>query len=611
MKSDVAQSLRRECARLPSMPGYDEDLLKAIARLPFHLIVSINPDTFLSDTFYKFGVKHRFSHYRKGNRPSDAVAPPTREEPLIYNLTGSVLEDESSILDYEDLFSLIGSSLGAAGLPAGFRSAMEKIRTYIFMGFNFEKWHTQLMLRILCGKVGYRKYAGPHELGADTRIFLTNQFKIEFWDPKEGVFYPFLSNRPPPTWIPTCKTPAGLFCGICWKNHWNWKKPTSSGKFRMRNTPRRWPVWRLSRTAVRRKTCLREQESETHAELVHFFQQKALAGTLWTAFKSSKITAGRQIFLVFDQFEEFFSYPPEAQVQFRQQLSELLYIRIPQAVRDQMTNLDRTTKSLLHSPLWVHALFAVRSDRMHLLNSLQEELPEILQNRYELKALSATQAEAAIVRPARLSNPSFLLKNPFEYEPVALKKILFELSKARETGQELEVQSPIEAFQLQIVCQTIEQNLIARTIQLHGAQPDLVTESDLPEFEQIYEQYYADKLTDLPADLDRRTAHILLEEELVIGEELADARRISMDKDLLKDTMLQNHHLVVSAELLAYLENKFLIRREIIGGRIHYEVIHDVLLPPILKSRDTTRRGSRKNGPPRWSKPSKWRPSNG
>lgn len=335
--------------------------------------------------------------------------------------------------------------------------------------------------------------------------------------------------------------------------------------------------------------CLREQESETHAELVHFFQQKALAGTLWTAFKSSKITAGRQIFLVFDQFEEFFSYPPEAQVQFRQQLSELLYTRIPQAVRDQMTNLDRTTKSLLHSPLWVHALFAVRSDRMHLLNSLQEELPEILQNRYELKALSATQAEAAIVRPARLSNPSFLLKNPFEYEPVALKKILFELSKARETGQELEVQSPIEAFQLQIVCQTIEQNLIARTIQLHGAQPDLVTESDLPEFEQIYEQYYADKLTDLPADLDRRTAHILLEEELVIGEELADARRISMDKDLLKDTMLQNHHLVVSAELLAYLENKFLIRREIIGGRIHYEVIHDVLLPPILKSRDTTR----------------------
>lgn len=188
VKSDVAQSLRRECARLPSMPGYDEDLLKAIARLPFHLIISINPDTFLSDTFYKFGVKHRFSHYRKGNRPSDEVAPPTREEPLIYNLTGSVLEDESLILDYEDLFSLIGSSLGAAGLPAGLRSAMEKIRTYIFMGFNFEKWHTQLMLRILCGKVGYRKYAGPHELGADTRIFLTNQFKIEFWDPKEGDF---------------------------------------------------------------------------------------------------------------------------------------------------------------------------------------------------------------------------------------------------------------------------------------------------------------------------------------------------------------------------------------------------------------------------------------
>lgn len=188
VKSDLAQSLRTECYKLSQMPGYDETVLKNIARLPIHLVISINPDTFLSDTFHKYGIRHRFSHFRKGERPSDEVAVPTREEPLIYNLGGSVLEDESLVLDYEDLFSLIGATLGASGLPNGLRTALEKIRTYIFLGFNFEKWHTQVMLRILCGKAAYRKFAGPHQVSDETRTFLTHQFKIEFWDEQAGSF---------------------------------------------------------------------------------------------------------------------------------------------------------------------------------------------------------------------------------------------------------------------------------------------------------------------------------------------------------------------------------------------------------------------------------------
>jgi hypothetical protein len=188
VESDLAQSMRNECYRLPTMQGYNEDLLKTIARLPIHLIISTNPDTFLSDTFFKYGVTHRFSHYRKGERPSDDVAPPTREEPLIYNIGGSVLEDESLVLDYEDLFSLIGSTLGSSGMPDGLRTALEKVRTFIFLGFNFEKWHTQIMLRILCGKMGYRKFAGPHDVTENTRVFLSNQFKIDFWNNQHGDF---------------------------------------------------------------------------------------------------------------------------------------------------------------------------------------------------------------------------------------------------------------------------------------------------------------------------------------------------------------------------------------------------------------------------------------
>lgn len=320
-----------------------------------------------------------------------------------------------------------------------------------------------------------------------------------------------------------------------------------------------------------------------------FFQQNNLHRSFWTAFKSSKTAGSHRIFLVFDQFEEFFSYPPDAQARFRQEISELLYTRIPQSVRDLMVDLDRDRKRLLHQQLDIHALFIIRSDRIHLLNSMREELPAILQTRYELKALNEQQARDAIVRPAQLRDPAFLLKEPFSYEPVALAKILSELSKPPESLFAPEEQRSIEAFQLQIVCQTIEQNLINRTKKAKGVQPVIVGEADLPDFGQIYEQYYTDKLANLPDTESRRVAHLLLEEVMVLGDDMSNIRRVSMDKDLLEETMQRNHRLTVSQDLLNYLEDKFLIRRETIGGRVHYEVSHDVLLAPLLKSRDEAR----------------------
>ena len=329
--------------------------------------------------------------------------------------------------------------------------------------------------------------------------------------------------------------------------------------------------------------------NDINPNLQAFFEQKNLGNTLWSTFKTSNLAAKQRVFLIFDQFEEFFSYPSDEQVLFRQQLSELLYTRIPQAVRDAMSDLGRAEKSQLHRPLEVHTIFAIRSDRMHLLNSMREELPAILQTRYELKALTELQAEAAIVRPAQLTGDQFLLRQPFVYEPSALHKIISELSKANPNTTELEPQSQIEAFQLQMVCQTIEQNLITKAKKSKGVQPLAVKEADLPNFEQIYEQYYEDKMSDLPDNTTRKIAHTLLEEEMVIGQDMSDIRRMSIDKDLLRETMSHNHAMALTQDIFDYLEDKFLIRRETIGGRIHYEVSHDVLLAPLLKSRSETR----------------------
>jgi predicted nucleic acid-binding Zn ribbon protein len=76
---------------------------------------------------------------------------------------------------------------------------------------------------------------------------------------------------------------------------------------------------------------------------------------------------------------------------------------------------------------------------------------------------------------------------------------------------------------------------------------------------------------------------------MVIGQDMSDIRRMSIDKDLLRETMSNNHAMALTQDIFDYLEDKFLIRRETIGGRIHYEVSHDVLLAPLLKSRSETR----------------------
>jgi hypothetical protein len=340
--------------------------------------------------------------------------------------------------------------------------------------------------------------------------------------------------------------------------------------------------------------CFRQQVGADNLDpaIDQFFREKDISNTLWRIFKSYKVGNTQRIFLIFDQFEEFFSYPIDDQTQFRQELSELLYTRIPQSVRDQMADLDRTSKSAIHQQLDIHTLFIIRSDRIHLLNSMREELPAILHTRYELNALNEQQAKDAIVKPARLKSDSFVLQTPFEYQPDALTKILSELSKPSGSPYDQEEQRSIEAFQLQMVCQTIEQKLINQTREAKGNQPTQVLESDLPDFGQIYEQYYLDKLAGLPDADSRKTAHVMLEEVMVIGEEMADIRRVSMDKDLLEETMQRNFKLPVNQALLDYLEDKFMIRRETIGGRIHYEISHDVLLPPILKSREEARQQS-------------------
>lgn len=174
-KVKAQKQVKRLYRQLPP----DEALLQRIAAVPFHLVIALTPDTFLRDAFEQCGLQPHFHYYRSDDTP-DSLPKPERGRPLIYNLFGEINHDESLVLDYDDVFQLMKDCL-STGLPTRINAQLQRASTFVFLGFDFEKWHTQMLLRFLSQRPGISKFAIEGERpGDDTRDFLLHQFKINF-----------------------------------------------------------------------------------------------------------------------------------------------------------------------------------------------------------------------------------------------------------------------------------------------------------------------------------------------------------------------------------------------------------------------------------------------
>ncbi len=172
-----------------------EDIILQLVRLRTHVILSINPDTFLSDVAYKYSIKHRFAYFQHGGTAVKDVEMPSGDMPLFYNLCGALERDDSLVLDYDDLFRLLSSLLGSPGLPPNLALALQQAKHFLFIGFDFDKWYSQLLLRLLSGEKAIRKFAiDPSEKNDNTTTFLVKQFGIEFIE-NEQAFLQELFHR--------------------------------------------------------------------------------------------------------------------------------------------------------------------------------------------------------------------------------------------------------------------------------------------------------------------------------------------------------------------------------------------------------------------------------
>lgn len=285
--------------------------------------------------------------------------------------------------------------------------------------------------------------------------------------------------------------------------------------------------------------------------------------SFWYWLKTLQSAEGvSQFIFFFDQFEELFTYPKGNIDEFSEQLSQLLYNTVPVKFRKRLAEIDEAggisdqLHDLLHEKLIVKVVFSIRSDRLALMNNLSDRHPAILQNNYELDALSRTEAEDAIVNPAKQPQSDGYCTPAFAYAPGAVEKILDGIANAQD--------GKIETSTLQIVCRYVEDELVG---QKHFT---TITGDELGNMSNIFREYYEGVLGRLEPK-DREKAQRLIEDELI-----EDGRRNTLTEGYIRSRF------GFDGKLLNQLEASSLLRKERDGaGRILYEISHDTLVGAI------------------------------
>ena len=168
-----------------------------LARLPLKLWVNASVDTFLAQALERLQIAFDFDYFNKSKARPD-IMPPTKEQPLLYNLVGIVDEEESLLLTHGDLYQYLEAVLSRNQLPGRLLDTCLEAHSVIFLGINFEKWYVQLLLRLLRmhdEQGRHVRYSTEKKLNADTLSIVKDQFQIEFISDNIDAFVQELYDR--------------------------------------------------------------------------------------------------------------------------------------------------------------------------------------------------------------------------------------------------------------------------------------------------------------------------------------------------------------------------------------------------------------------------------
>lgn len=311
--------------------------------------------------------------------------------------------------------------------------------------------------------------------------------------------------------------------------------------------------------------------------------------SLWHFFKSFYIWRGESELLtpvlIIDQFEELFTLLSKEQR--RPFISELANLARGVCPAGSSAERKGSELELGDGPPDVRIVLAIREDFMANLEEMAERIPTILKARFRLRPLEIEQAKLAIVEPAALADPT-LEPPPFSWSDEALEHTLDFLRqrKARDGGTEMGEE--VEPFQLQLVCQYVE-DLVQKRKLTTVSSGDLGGKEALPDILTRFYQETIDEIcaTFRPFGLRRLALRRRLRHFCEYGLLTDNGRR-----RLLEESTIRKEYRI-AASILPEMVQRRLIRKEPRVGDNYYELTHDTLIYPILEGRQRRERNKR------------------
>lgn len=328
--------------------------------------------------------------------------------------------------------------------------------------------------------------------------------------------------------------------------------------------------------------------------------------------------------LVLDQFEETFTlaHTEASRNQFLSELADVANGTMPEQLRSELLASFQAGEISMETMHWweqqpdLRIVLSIRSDFLHMLETVSGKIPGILKNRYQLLPLNREKARTAIVLPASASGN--FASPVFQYEENALNQIIDFLAgkNIEEEGlitdvQRLAKKDEIEAVNLQIVCMDVEERIID-----YQKEANFLVTADFYDgnagLHSSILNFYSNQLQSFPkAYLDRMLQKaqqgVKIEEQDKVltaldAKDLQEKAQRLIEESLITpgnrrnsvvdDTLLDEYDATIDF-LDTLVDKSRLLRKEPRLDDFFYEISHDTLLPAIIESR-SIRRGIEK-----------------
>ncbi|MBL7798347.1 MAG: SIR2 family protein [Saprospiraceae bacterium] len=173
------------------------DALRRLVEIPFPLIINTTPHTQLAKAFDGTGAVPQYCFYNRSEISTGKIQPPGRGTPLVYNLLGSIEDDNSLVLTHSNLFDYFEAIFHERPLPEELRLLLQGIRYFVFLGVPFGQWYFHLLLRILHihNFTTANRHASAEGVNDADINFVGELFQIRFVQKNIGSFVDELHQR--------------------------------------------------------------------------------------------------------------------------------------------------------------------------------------------------------------------------------------------------------------------------------------------------------------------------------------------------------------------------------------------------------------------------------